>query len=498
MRSNRFALAVAAVGLWAAPASGQTTFAWPDTAVDIASYTRLVECEAAIARSRHITKATELIETGVWTDTLPLDRDEVGVREPLPEPVVETVRRCGARFANVDTVSLDDFAVLLPFYLEARWDDRAHRLIERRLAAVPETKEDELYAAADTAIRVLLARGYDIGQPRDELAEEVALSAIARIDDRVKRLRLYSALARNFASGSDPDSARAHALRFVERMAPILDSLTDKEFDELAGGFGAFGDGLEEGGDFVRRYYAILNMSLGKETFLDSLRESTAAYVRTQKDNWARATGMRPETYKLGNPLGEKAPPIGADVWLGHDPATGPRPTPGRVSLVVFLDAHECLGTATQPENVSDNCARSLYPLHRIERRFPELEVTVLAQSSGHFTYEKQGMTPEREARLAKLWLESYGVHAALAMTASSNVRLPDPDSRHFRRPGATQLAYTFGRSWGIVNGLAMLIDRDGTVVHVRNANRSAEAEDFNELIEILLGRQQEHREMSQ
>jgi hypothetical protein len=260
--------------------------------------------------------------------------------------------------------------------------------------------------------------------------------------------------------------------------------------DELASDYGAFGDGIEEGGDFVQRYYAMLNMSLGKRTFLDSLRQSTAAYVKLKQDNWAQATGMRPETYQLGNPLGEHAEPIEADIWLGYDPKKGPRPTPGRISLVVFLSNHECDGVVTHAEQIGGDCADHLAPLRRLEQRFPDLEITVVGQTYGHFLYLKEGITPEREAELTKKWLEWHGVDAPLAMNTAAHWRLPDPDSRRVSRPTANRSNYSFGKSWKTINTSAYLIDQDGIVVHARQMNRWAEYEDFGELIQILLERQ--------
>lgn len=496
----RMALAAAGialgVALWAAPAAGQTLFAWPDTSVAIASYTRLEQCEAAILRSREFTRSAELVESGIWSDTIPLDSAENAARKPLPAPVVGTVRTCGVRYANADSVSLEDFTSLVPLYLEARWDDKARRLIDRRIAAVAPKKDAELAAVMDTVLHMLLRDANDYGGRRGDMAEELALEHLPRIRDRVKRLRLYSELTLGASAESDPDSARARVLRVVERMTPIVDSLTEKELDELLNEYGQLAEGIEDGGDFVQRYYAMLNISLGRETFLDSLRRSTAAYVRMKKENWSRATGMRPETYLLGNPLGDKAPAIHADFWLGYDPAKGPRPAPGRVSLVVFLDTHQCLGTGTNPEEIGGACARSLYPLSRIEQRFPELEITVVAQTRGHYAYEKEGMTPEKESRLTRRLLDSLGVQAPLAMTSSEYWRLPEPDSRRIGKPSETAMAYSFGKTHKNSFSGALLIDVDGTVVHTRQMNRWAEFQDYNDLIEILLQRLHDSREI--
>ena len=493
MRARRLGLLAVGVALWSAPATAaaQTLFAWPDTTVNIEAYATIEECQAAVSRSVKYTASRKDLVSGVWTDTLPLDSLYVAGPRPLPTAVVETARRCGARFSNADSVSVAQFRVLLPLYLQAGWDTRARTLAERRLAAIGAKDDAERAAVLDSVFEILLAqRGARIGAPRFAVVEALADTWAPRVPDRVKRLKLYLRVS-TFYVGSDQDSATiARVARGAQKMAVILDSLTEPELDRLRLGSDLLGDGVEDAGGFVQRYYAMLNMSLGKRTFLDSLRQSTAAYVKLKLDNWARATGMRVETYKFGDPLGEQAPPIAADLWLGYDPSKGPRPAPGRVSLVVFLNSHECNGVVTRVDEVGRNCARTLAPLRRLEQRFPELEITVVGQTYGHFLYLKEGMTPQREAELTKQWLEAQGVHAALAMTTTASWRLPDPDSRRLSRPTGDRTNYTFGKRAKIPNGSAFLIDQDGIVVHVREINRGSVYQDFGELIDILLHRQ--------
>lgn len=496
-RARRLGLLVVGVALCTSHASAQTLFAWPDTTVNIAAYTTLDECQAAVSRSLDYTASRKDLATGVWADTLQLDSLEASGPRPLPAPVAETARRCGIRFSNADTVSLESFAVLLPLYLQAGWDAKARTLVDRRLAAVGAKDDAERAAVLDSVFDVLLVRGESrIGARRTAMVEELVDTQLPLVSDRVKRLRIYSRLSLVSSYVKNFDSATARVMRIAQKMAVIVDSLTPSEIDELVSDYGAFGDGIEEGGDFVQRYYAMLNMSLGKRTFLDSLRHSTAAYVKLKRDNWARASGMRPETFQLGNPLGEHARPIEADIWLGYDPSKGPRPTPGRVSLVVFLDNHECNGVPTSAAAIGGDCARHLDPLKRLEQRFPELEITVVGQTYGHFLYLKEEITPQREAELTKQWLEAHGVDAALAMNSTAFWRLPDPDSRRLSRPTGNRTNYNFGKRWKTINSSAYLIDQDGIIVHARQMNRWSVYEDYEELIDILLRRQRKLSEM--
>ena len=482
------AVALSSIALWSAPLAAQTLFTWPDTSVNIEAYTTLEECQAAVTRSLDYTSGREDLGSGIFADTMPLDSITARGPQSLPTAVTETARRCGARFSNVDSVSVSDFKVLFPLYLQAGWDTKARTLVKRRLAAIGAKDDTERKAVLDTAFKVLTTKSNRNGQRGVAMAEELFETQLPQVSDRLVRLRLYLTLASIASYYGNPDSAAAKVQRITPKMAATMDSLTKPELDKLLEGSGLLGDGVEDAGGFAQRYYAMLNMSLGKRTFLDSLRSSTAAYVKLNRDNWARATGMRPETYRLGDPLGEKAPPIVADIWRGYDPSKGPRPTPGRVSLVMVLTT--CNEVLTDPRQFKGNCARNLVPLRWLEKRFPELEVTVVEQTRGYFQYLKDGMSPEREAELAKQTLEWYGVHAALAMTATDYWWLRDPDSRRVDRPTKNNTNYTFDKSSSIRGSTTFLIDQDGVVINTRSMSFTAVYEDFEELIKILLERQ--------
>lgn len=489
MRAYHAGLLALGAALWAVPAGAQTRFDWPDTTVDLASYTTIEECRAAVGRTLRSAEAREELTTGIWPDTMPLDSVEALGPRNLRAPVTETARRCAARFGNADSVSLDDFGPLVRLYLQAGWDDRARSLIDRRLAAIGPSDDDERAAVIDSVISVLGGFGGEIGRRRSEMAWDLIESELPKVADRVKRLTIYVQMSM-FVSKAHPDSALMRMAGVSRTISGILDSLTDREMDELVSKYGILAEGIDDAGDFVHRYYAMLNMTLGEQTFLDSLRRSTAAYVKLRLDNWTRATGLRAETYGFGNPLGEHAPPLEADIWVGYDPAKGPRPAPGRISLVVFVNSHECNGTITRSYEMYGNCASVLEPLARLEDRFPELDITVVAESHGYFLYLKDGITPEKEAQLTKRWLEAHGVDAPLAMTTSASWRLPDPDGRRLSRPTDNRTNYSFGGKWEMGSGKALLIDADGTVVHGREMNRWSTFEEYGAMIEILLERQ--------
>ena len=492
MRALHVGLLAMSVVLSTSPAAAQTRFSWPDTTVNIAAYTTIEECQAAVSRTVEYIDARNDLVSGRWRDTLSgvdsLEESRKLGMNALPAPVTEMARRCGARFANADSVPLTLYNRLVTLYLQAGWDAKARALVERRLAAIEPKDDTERAAVIDTLLKILSAGSGQswetIGLRRSAMAWEIVAEQLPKVSDRRKRLRGYSHMFAFASPEETQDSATytARVRRLTDKMGTIMDSLTEHEREELISGYGVLFDGVDNVGDFVARYYALINLSSGKQTFVDSLRRSTAAYVKVMRDNWTRATGMRPEAYRYGNPLGEHASPIEADIWLGHDPSSGPRPAPGRVSLVVFLNNLKC-------DNKSfPVTADRMIPLRRLEKRFPELEITVVGQSCGYYLYLKEGMTPEKEAAVTKQSLEMLGVDAPLAMTTSDFWRLPDPDGRRINSTSDNRTNYSFGKK-DILNGSSFLIDQDGIVVHTSLMNRVG-FEDFTEMIEILLQRQ--------
>lgn len=487
MRLHRAALLAAGVVLWASPAAGQTRFEWPDTGVDVSAYGTADECFAAMLRARQTVSNFDLRAGGAWRDTTSFEPKEV--LEPLPAPVVETTRRCLRRFAVADSVSLEDFGVLLPLYLIAGWDDRAGALAKRRLAAIAPDAEKERAAVLDTVVSVYLASKEPwadvVKPPRIGPAYAIASAHAPSVSDRVRRFHIYVQFLMALEHLGEEWKDTAAQRQLVTTMVGIADSLTDAERDRLAEEEPLFG------GNVARQLYGIYNMFLGKAVALDSLRRSTAAYVRLMRENWARATGHPPETFRWGMPIGEQAPPIEAGIWLGRGDDASPRPRRGRISIVVLLDKPDCRRHVDEGENTllaAEHCAEGLVALRRLKERFPMLDITVEVQTHGHFLYVKDGITPEREAELSKRWLESFGVDAPLAVAVTDFWRLPAPDGRRIDPEDVNVAHYKFGQSWPLVHTSVFLVDPDGIIVHAADLTRY-NARDFVELIEVLVER---------
>ncbi|MBX6332537.1 MAG: hypothetical protein IRY91_11880 [Gemmatimonadaceae bacterium] len=463
---GRVALAAALALAFGAPSvSAQTSFAWPDTVVQVASYTRVDQCLAGVDRVRAGLARREALT--VWRDTLPRDPREA--LEPEPLLVQETAQRCAARFAAA-SVDVHDFAPLLELYLAAGRDSDAAILLRRRLAAVPAKATHERAAVGDTAIRIYLA-----AQPaRVAAAEEILLARARESEGRVRRIAIYSELMAAAKRAGDTTRAR----RAAQRLVAIADSLTtaerqSEEYERLAHG---------AGGD--RIIYAALDLLIGDRVRLDSLRHSTASLVALERSLWAHATGERPEALQI--PTGERAPTITADYWFPREAGSAPRPTPGRVALIIFLDHTDCAILDPSGEARSGPlCAAWLAKTRRLEERFPTLEITIVSRTHGTFLYEPPPAPPE-EAELARQMLESYRVpNAAIAVTTTPFWRLPEPDRRRIDNDLPNRTAYSFDKSWRVGNGSAFLVDQNGLIVTAWRFDES----DLVQLIDVLMQR---------
>jgi hypothetical protein len=449
-----------AIGLCAPSLAAQTRFEWPDTTVKVANYSIVDQCLAAAFRVREGSQRREALT--LWRDTFPSDPAEA--LKPEPAPIRETAERCAARFVEPAT-NLGDFAPLLALYLAAARDSDAAGLIARRLAALPANSAAARASVADTAVEKLLeARPARVGA-----AEEILLHRARAATNRIERVATYYTLMR--AADNAGDTARVR--RAAKWLVALADSLTKAERESEA--FEKLG-GDDVGGRLV--VYSAVTQLTGLPTILDSLRKSTAAFVSLERGVWASLTGGRPETLPV--PIGEHAPRLVADFWFPGDTARALRPTPGRVSLIFFVDHGDCI-TSGQTEDAQPACVFMFSELRRLSERFPALEITLVAQTRGFFMYLKPP-SPAEEADLTRQWLEGAGIKGAvLGVTSTPFWRLPAPDERRINRAVPNLTSYAFGKTW---QGSMLLADQDGIIVMVQNGPELAQ------YIDILLHRQ--------
>ncbi|HEU6449802.1 MAG TPA: hypothetical protein VFT57_00180 [Gemmatimonadaceae bacterium] len=464
----RHLLAASALGgalALATPVAAQTSFEWPDTTVRLSTYTTVEQCLSAAQRvNRAVEREQALV---VWRDTLPRNLKEKRLG-PAPAEVSETARRCAERFTEPGS-DIADFAPLLRLYLDAGRDEDAAVLVRRRLAAVPaKGAQSERTAVVDSAVDIYLAAH----PARIDAAENVLLTRAQDRADRIDRIAIYNDLMT--AASSVGDTARER--RAAGWIVSLANSLTKAEresakFEELGAG---------AGGKMV--VLGAIRVLTGFSTMLDSLRRGTAALTALERNMWAAMTKGRPESIPI--PVGEKAPEITADYWFPSEAASTPRPAPGRVSIVQFLDHDSCV-LSNLLGDVSENCGFQISTLRRLSERFPDVEVTIVSRTRGSFLYSPPPSTAE-EANLVREWLAQYRIPGAVIAVASTPFwNLPRPDSRRIDKPVPVIERYGFAKSFE-PEGHLFLVDQDGLIVTAVGFDETQ----LGEFIEVLLQRQ--------
>jgi hypothetical protein len=461
-------------------AHGQTVFTWPKDSSDVSQYTTVDQCLAATRRVRLLGASNPSL---IWRDTLPhtTASEAADARAPLPEPLTAVARQCTDHL-TVATAPLSDFVPLLALTLLAGRDTAAGVLVQRRLKSIGAVSLDERAAVLDTVIAAYLgawSRGVDVEwftyvRPARLAPAESLVMQLSRMKAVPWQMRLKNDVALLEAAGAAADTGAArHA---ADAGIAVASSLTDAERRS--------NEFLDYGGALVS---ALAESE--RRTLLDSLRRSTAAYARSYRALWERVTGPRGVPSGFGKPIGEPAPQVTADYWFRRGDSTTARPTKGKVNLVVFFGP--CEGTFARPD-----CQAEYAILRRLARRFPELELTLVARTIGVFGDAAPPSPSEEAAMLAHAWLDERHLPGAVAVTTTPFWRLPDPDRRRIARDTPNETNYSFARSWPVTvsrefNGIPaipFLIDEQGFVVDANFGLRPAELE-WPELIETLLSR---------
>lgn len=445
----------------AASAGAQTTrFEWPSAPVDVAHYATVEECLALTGRVRDSVEQSDAL----WRDTIALT--PALARAPLPPVVTETARRCSARFAP-QRVPLADFAPHLQLLLLAGRDSDAAALITRRLAAVAPKGGSERAGVLDTVIMAYMGFAYAShdgleAQPVRLAAVEPFVAAYARMDGVVpleERLGAYV----NFTWAARLAGDTARARRGAEAYFATVRATPPAELrrDYQPGFF-----------DFQ------LLRQLAGAALLDSARRGSASYLSLLGSLWTRATGQPPEALRF-LPIGKPAPPITADYWFARADTTAPRPTKGKMSLIVFLD-QRCLYVLG-----GNGCWSTYAPLRRIAQRFPQLEITLVAGTHGYLSAMAPPAPAEEAKALAHWWLDERHLPGVLAVTTTQFWRLPSPDRRRIDRDRPNEVHY-FGHMAQYMPGQAFLVDRSGIVVHMMTLWGQSHSDDEVQLYRLL------------
>jgi hypothetical protein len=459
----------------ARPVGAQTRFAWPSDTGDVARYTTVEDCLAAVVRVR------SRVETWapVRVDTLQLTPERASA--PLPAAVEATARRCSASLPAAEKAPVADFAPLMQLYLLARRDADAETIMRRRLAAVARTALRERVAVLDTAVQgYFVATFGDVLQTQSQMqadpvrlpAAESLLVEVSRFPDSLHSVkdRLLPVFLFLRAAKVAGDTAR---IRWASQRYLALDarlSASDRQSPFY-----------EQGGASLA-YLALTTQE--ESALLDSLRHSTAAYVALQRAAWAHASGELPQALRF--PIGTQAPAIAGDFWFHRRDSSATRPAKGKVSLVVFLDT-KC--------HMFPTCWGPYASLHRLAQRFPALDITVAVRTHGYFSKMAPPAPAEEADELRKWWQGFHQLPGALAVTNTDFWRLDPPDRRRIDRPIPNETHYSFGRTWQTTPGMAFLVDQGGTIVGVgmlgmRDMFTVPDMEEyFAQFIEILQAR---------
>ncbi len=567
MRVRAFALLTLGAVLSVPDVVGQTTFKWPEPdTVTLARYTTFEECQALVSRLRNAAAVQQRAASGIAWDTMPHDwgkpRQANWPQPSLSPAATQTAQRCLARFP-VDSIPLNEFLKYFVMYLHADMDTTILALVDRRMALADTS---EVGAVFDSIIQLgrpiisLAEREIEAGnvlqwygQRRWNALFEAILTRQARkVPSRVKRALLYTQLLHNWDaitivptapfSGAwewvdpEPPEDTEYALQTARRVVQyITDSITtDAERkqleDSLQNRLGMEADERLE--SWLRDIVDLDRIKArwgGRD--LDSLRKSTAAYVTGFRNLFptplkgvtpeGKDTTLRETMLEISSLIGFPAHPVAVDAWAwgGQGDSIGPRPTPGRVSLLVFFDGEgvgNCLtGGRAEPTSAPGlrrNCAEEMIALRRLAERFPALEIAVISPARGYFKYVKP-ITPAQEAELIRQLLASYGLRVPVGVMNLPPNWLPDPDGRRVDQSKsadtnwANYIKHTdpqvvrllnggqasedrrkYIREFSIYRNSATLVDKDGIIVASSPMNREG-ASLLARYVEVLLNR---------
>lgn len=402
MRSDLTRRLAAALVVVVAPtvpalAGAQTHYPSPPDRANYAHYTIPQECLAAV------TRVTDSVQFQQRLDTLPYSSSD-----PLPAAAVETARRCAANFtvAGVDTNSLP---ALRDLALAADDDSLAVRAVDREsavsrnrpLAERAHILVDAVQSASNAKpVRTALARHF-IAQ-LDQLGPQVSLDRLS---------------ARNFLGQS---------LTTDMKDLPAMLQLA------------------KEAADIVQHVPADVRAANPQGwQMANNMVHLTDIFVTSMRDGPAAALAeMTVRGWNTGTPLGLHAASIVAPYWFNR-PDQAPRPGPGKLALVVFVDA-----------GCGESCLSGYATLRRVARHHPEVEITLVAATNGHVG---RRLTPNAsdEATLARQYLLDYHhLPGALAVDSTEFIWLPAPDGRRIP-PAATGNQ----RSYGVVHIAGVLLN---------------------------------------
>lgn len=461
----------------------QTKFELPDTTLDLSRYKDAEVCLAATSRlKRQFNKFNRL-----WDDTLVVSSNEISAH--LSPDIHEIAERCSSQF-DAESVSLDQFGHWINLFLEADRDLDAKRVLERRTALIPSDSVDTLRAILMEALNEYMRI-----RPLRVSAAEAVLEQIEAVLDPNDVGGFYSLYRDRFILYKDLLMDTAQATRIASAILVKTSTLSDQQRKSESY--------LPLGADLSYKAQSFLK----REELIDSLQRSTAAFIALERAIWNEtAKGLFSHLKMTGEPakkldwsfqLGRKSSDNISIVGNSEADEEGLNrefPQTGRIGLVVFLRSH-CRDETSAPSRYDrrdrllfSDCMDTYAILRRLSVRFPELDVILVSQTTGHVGFSKALSPAEEASLLGQWWLDYHRLPGTLLVTETRFFHLPQPDGRRVDED------VTNNRHYGLLDGMrdfryGFLIDPDGAIIHSGLLVRSSES-DFVHMIDALVKRE--------
>ncbi len=458
--------------------NAQTLFQPYDTIPALSRYRSVEECLAAVSR----VAGSAALARPEFPDTMPF-RKGVG-RDSTDMAAVAVAGQCATQF-NPDSVVLtgavETYSDWIQLYLTANRDDAAVRVVQRRVANArqhPKTPRD-LY---DVLMGIMGAYGDARPMRWDKVQETgVQLEAKGVAPGPMELYKVYVTQYQLAETMNDTVVQTTMAERMLSTAETMLPEVKNRpEFM------------------FVRYMNFGAASFLTRAALMDSLRRGPEAYVALARANWKKVAES--SMFPIPMMIGEKALPLTADFWVSSSTAPvtttsdHPRPSPGKIALVVFL--REGCNARTpifsgglDRATFVDSCWGTYTSLRRLAQRFPSLEITLVSRTMGYIG-NTGPMSPQDEALvLQKWWLGFHKLSVTLAITNTQFFRLEGVDRRRIDQPVANDVNYLFGQGQGgneVGSQMSYLIDTNGMVIY---SGGLAQEWIFTQMLDVIMQR---------
>ena len=429
--------------------TAQTTFAWPDSKVNLKSYHYLDNCVVVGARVWDSIGAVE----GIFSDTVYSPRGQIG--KLTPGKVQASLQECLSNYTPAHIPR--EYALLAQkAYLHAGQFAEADAVVHRGLSQIAATDTASRAALIDSAVAQ-----YAKNPPFQLHLAQAWIDTLERSGTAYRPWNLFRnyfwLMHAAYVAGED-----SLAIRSGRRMIDLAPSATKgANAQEVA----AVGIGVS---------YA-LRITRGNE-ILDSLRKGTAAYASLYAANFRKAMGFVPTEQARD----VDAPVLQGDYWFPKAAADQEYPRKGRVSMLVFMDDR----TGMIPVQL-----QALSVVRRLSSQYPTVDL-LLATSTMGFFGPLEPPTSDREAFLSdSLFRNFHRLNPVLSVAKGTFIQLEAPDNRRVYQPYANIEAYPPQmEAFRGKNLRIYLIDDHRRIVDILPANVQEEGWTMR-LLAALLGR---------